>query len=711
MSGPVNPLSITPGPYYVQNQATGWIIPGAVVSFSNANRTVALTLPSLLDPGTNYTWNMNGRDPEGNFFSAGDSFQTMSVSGADSIPPTVVQETPPANASNVALNPALQVQMSKNLDSTSLPAATLTLSPASVQAFNCAAVSGNLVANCGFETGNLSGWVATGNASAHVGGSPVHSGSYEFCFCNDSPAGTISQALSDTPGPYTLSFYLKDNGTGSPVQFQALWNGTPVLAIGPSIAASFGWTRYSFTVTASGSDTLSFTGFNNPGFFYLDDVSLTNAPQGGVLLAASLAGDHQTVSFPGALLAGNTSYTATVAGLKDVDGNLMAPFLWNFSTGVSAGQINTSDTAAITPASSATNVAPSANVVFTLSNPVDLASVSNASLPVWDNTVAGTGTAHGLGGSYQVSLDGLTVTFTPTFAFEGSHQICAFVSPGPQLLDAAGNPFSAVESCFTIAAASDNTAPQVLAITPADGSAGIGPDNPVTVLFSKPMSPNSFGGNNIAIYQGTTLVTGSSGALSRDLTAYTFLPAVQYGTTYTAVISPGVADLAGNHLPAQVTASFTTMTRPPTTGPNEQVNIGCNLCVTGFRPGSGATNVAASNPLTFFISAPLNPASVVVGTASTPGTLYVSQNGILIDGAATLGSNNQVIVFTPAGGSFTPSAAVTAFLTTGITDPVGNALAAYSGGFTVAAATSNAPPLLAGASPAGVGGQPVNLVV
>ncbi|HWG38018.1 MAG TPA: Ig-like domain-containing protein [Terriglobales bacterium] len=713
MSGPVNPLSITPGTFYVYNQGTGWIIPGSAISFSNNNRTVTLTLPGLLDPGTDYFWQVNGYDRDGNHFSGDDYFQTLNATTGDAAAPTVVQEVPSAGNSGAPLNPLLQVLMNKNIDWNSLASSTLTLSPAPVQALNCAAVSGNLVANCGFETGNLANWTPTGNSSARVATNQPHSGSYIFCFCNDSPAGTISQTITDAPNTtYTLTFYLSDQGTGSPVLFQALWNGTPVVAIGPSIATAFGWTPYTVTVTSSGSgsDTLSFTGFNNPGYFFLDDISLTNQAQGGVLPAVQLGADNQTVSFAGALLAANASYSATVAGLKDVDSNAMSPFQWTFSTGAAAQVINSPDTASIAPAYGASNIAPAASVVYTLSNPVDPSSVSNGSLPVWDNTVGGTGSNHGLPGAYAISTDGKTITFTPSQPFQGGHQICAFVNSNPQLLDSAGNPFNNPESCFTIAAATDSAAPSVLSITPGDGSTGLGPYNPITILFSEPMSPNSFGGNNIAIYQGTTLVTGNSGALSRDLTSYTFTPSLSYGTTYTVVVTPGVTDLASNHLPAQVTSSFTTMPRPPTSGPTEQVNIGCNLCVTGFRPGSGATNVTATNPLTFFISGPLNPASVVVGTASTSGTLYVAQNGVLIDGTVALSSNNQVIVFTPAGSTFTPGAAVTAFLTSGITDPVGNPLGAYAAGFTVAAATTNTPPLLAGATPT-AGGQPVNTVV
>ena len=65
--------------------------------------------------------------------------------------------------------------------------------------------------------------------------------------------------------------------------FQAYWGGNRILTVdaSPSQAPS-PTTQYTFTETASSnSTTLLFQGYNLPGYFYLDDVSVT--PTTGVV--------------------------------------------------------------------------------------------------------------------------------------------------------------------------------------------------------------------------------------------------------------------------------------------------------------------------------------------------------------------------------------------------------------------------------------------
>lgn len=151
----------------------------------------------------------------------------------------------------------------------------------------CDAAAGNLVINCGFETGTTSGWTLTNPLINfdHVASAlppflePVHSGSYAYQlgqFSTNGPA-VISQAITDIPGAhYIFSFFLAGDGPSALfpgiTSFTASFGGTsfPIISNDPT----FGFTLYSFAVTGSGSDLISFSAINDPGAFTLDDVCL-----------------------------------------------------------------------------------------------------------------------------------------------------------------------------------------------------------------------------------------------------------------------------------------------------------------------------------------------------------------------------------------------------------------------------------------------------
>ena len=223
----------------------------------------------------------------------------------------------------------------------------------------------------------------------------------------------------------------------------------------------------------------------------------------------SLAGDHVTLTFTpanGMLLAPSTTYTVNVAGAKDVDGNVMSPYSWNFTTSNSSVGDNTQGTInSISPANGAANVAVNTPVVVTFSKPVDPLSLNSQSLYVVDNTVGAS-----WGGAITVSSDGMSATFTPNFPYAGNHQICAYVSYNSSIVDLSGNPFiaPATNPCFTTAATTDNVPPTVVSIMPPNAGAGIGPNSPVTVTFSKPMNPATLS-QNMALDRKSTRLNSS----------------------------------------------------------------------------------------------------------------------------------------------------------------------------------------------------------
>jgi hypothetical protein len=166
----------------------------------------------------------------------------------------------------------------------------------------CSGIAGNLVLNCGFDQGSTpvnggqdpTDWTAaqfTGFEA--IVGSPVNgSDTNSMRIANDEFQGgeplfngsaIMSQSFTTVLGDqYSFDFYvLNGDPGGGDEQFQAFWgpsssptSGSPVFLDTGSLGGSF--TLEQFTVTGSGSDTITFTSYNSPNYYYLADVSLVD---------------------------------------------------------------------------------------------------------------------------------------------------------------------------------------------------------------------------------------------------------------------------------------------------------------------------------------------------------------------------------------------------------------------------------------------------
>jgi hypothetical protein len=131
----------------------------------------------------------------------------------------------------------------------------------------------------------------------------------------------------------------------------------------------------------------------------------------------------------------------------------------------------------------------------------------------------------------------------------------------------------------------DVTAPTVTSTSPANGAAGVAIATNISVTFSEPMVQ--------AYAQSPFSINPSvAGAVSWSGNTMTFNPTdnLAKGASYTATVSTAATDVAGNHLSAQVSWSFTTTNLTTVTKSPAAVVI-----ETGTSRSGGFDNLAAND--------------------------------------------------------------------------------------------------------------------
>lgn len=114
------------------------------------------------------------------------------------------------------------------------------------------------------------------------------------------------------------------------------------------------------------------------------------------------------------------------------------------------------------------------------------------------------------------------------------------------------------------AAPPDTTPPVVTSVSPADGATDVDTMTTVSATFSEDLDVDSVGGS-------TFMLSGVSGAITIFGAVARILPVspLAPNTTYTATVTTGIKDKAGNPLASDFSWSFTTEARsaPPPGSP------------------------------------------------------------------------------------------------------------------------------------------------
>jgi hypothetical protein len=209
--------------------------------------------------------------------------------------------------------------------------------------------------------------------------------------------------------------------------------------------------------------------------------------------------------------------------------------------------------AATIPGTDGTDVAINRKITATFSRVMDPTTVTSATFIVKSDTAPIAGT---------VSYLGKTATFTPASNLAPNARFTTIISRGVK--SAGGrNLAEAYVWSFTTGTREDANPLLIGSTLPSNGATNVAVSNPISVTFTEPADPNTVNATTFTLKQGTMTLPVAGGVTYSDRTA-TFVPNKNLPANflYTATITTGVLDLAGNPLEKEFTWRFTTGVKP-----------------------------------------------------------------------------------------------------------------------------------------------------
>ncbi len=577
-------------------------VPGAI---TYTGTTARFEPASDLTEGTIYaaTISTGAKDLSGNALAAAYTWLFTTGTGPDGTAPTVVSTIPARDAPDAPVNGAVLATFSEAMDPLTLNTTSFTVHRGMIPISGTVSSDGMTAVFAPLQNlaTNTVYTAAITTAATDVAGNAL-AAIYTWQF---------TTGTADTVAPSVVSTLPAPNGLDAPIN--------------DPISATF-------------SEAMDPTDLET-------SFTLT---QGASAVAGMVTALGTTAVFtPTSALEENTVYTATISvQATDLAGNgLVALHTWQFTTGMTPTVVD------VSPDSNAVNVLRDVNVVVTFSEPMDQATLIAANLTVMDGATQVSGTT---------SNTATTLTFDPTSDLDPNTTYTATVTRG--VTDVAGTPLAVAYSWeFTTGTTPDSSAPTVTSTIPDRDALDVPVNSRVIATFSEPMATATLNATNFTLSKAGTSVLGTVSPVGETAV---FKPnvALDPGEVYTATVSTGVTDAAGNALAADYTWDFTTGVSLDTTAPTVIA-----ISPAPVPPALTAINVSVSARPTATFSEPMEPTSI------TQLTFTLRQGLLPVLGSVSYDVLNKKATFTPN----TPLALNTSYeatITTGAEDLAGNPL-------------------------------------
>jgi hypothetical protein len=582
---------------------------GAVAgSVTYTGLTATFTPSAMLVYGSVYTATITtgAETPGGTPLSARYVWSFTTITPA----PTVTATTPVNGATNVPVGQMLSATFSEAMASASISATTFTVT----------GTSGTAVAG----TVTYSGTVATFTPTANLANNSVYT-------------ATITTGATSLAGTPLAAAYVWTFTTITPPP--------AVIATVPVNTAT--GVHISQPLSATFNEAMNCTSIASPA------TTFTVTGPGATAVAGTVgcAGNIATFT-PGAELSVNTLYTATIgtAATSLAGTPLASNYVWTFRT---------------VPAPTAPTVISTVPINLATGVPINQALSATFSVAITPATInATTFTLSGPGGAavegaVTYVAAGSVATFTPAGSLASSTVYTATISTGVEGLYGTAMASNYVWT-FTTAVASVITRPTVTSTIPADLATDVPLNQAVSATFSKAMNPATINGATFTLTgPGTTAVSGlvAYAAVGNTLI---FTPAANLApsTLFTATITTGTTDLAGNALASDYVWTFTTGTGLAAIAPELVLTV----------PANAATNVPINQAVSATFTEAMNPLTITTATFQLTGP-----GGTQVAGTVSYDAINFIATFTPTA-ELKASSSYIATVTTGATDMAGNPL-------------------------------------